>query len=138
MAPRGVAPLAHTDPSSRGAPMDDSPKTNFPALRKQFGRGLKKLASTHSALTDGFANLHRAAVAPGVLDARTKELIALSISVATQCDGCVALHTNDALRAGATSEEIAEALGVAVLMGGGPALVYATHAMEAVEQFQAD
>ncbi len=111
--------------------------TDYPATRKQFGGGLRKLAGINSRLTDGFASLHKAAVADGALDKKTKELIAVAISAAVQCDGCIALHTADALRAGAERDEIVDALGVAVLMGGGPALVYATHALEAIEQFEA-
>jgi alkylhydroperoxidase/carboxymuconolactone decarboxylase family protein YurZ len=52
------------------------------------------------------------------------------------CDGCIAFHTHDALRAGATPQEVLEALGIAVLMGGGPAAVYGWQALEALEQFQ--
>jgi AhpD family alkylhydroperoxidase len=84
-----------------------------------------------------FTALHRATTSPGALDAKTKELIALAVGVAVHCDGCIAFHTHDALKAGATEAEIMETLGVAVLMGGGPALMYATHVLEAVQQFQA-
>ncbi|NVK42570.1 MAG: carboxymuconolactone decarboxylase family protein [Oceanospirillaceae bacterium] len=82
-----------------------------------------------------FWELHTTAVADGALDTKTKELIALAISVATRCDDCIAHHTYDALAAGATRDEIADALGVAILMGGGTSVVYATHAIEALEQF---
>lgn len=80
-----------------------------------------------------FGSLRKAALSDGVLDAKTKELIALAIAVIDQCDGCIAFHVDHAVDAGATAEEIQEALSVAILMGGGPALVYATHAMEAIE-----
>lgn len=83
-----------------------------------------------------FWKVHKTAVGKGVLDTKIKELMALAISVATRCDGCIAHHVYDALNAGATKEEITETLGVAVLMGGGTSVVYATHAVEAVEQFQ--
>ena len=82
-----------------------------------------------------FGALHEASCAPGALDTKTKELIALAIAVAARCDGCIAFHTHDVLNAGASREEIAEALSVAVLMGGGPSLMYATHVVEAIEQF---
>ena len=75
------------------------------------------------------------AVADGALDTKTKEPIALAISVAVLCDDCIAHHNYDALEAGATREEIADAFGVAILMGGGTSVVYATHAIEAVDQF---
>jgi AhpD family alkylhydroperoxidase len=85
----------------------------------------------------GFGMLHKEALADGTLSVKTKELIALAIAVAVRCDGCVAYHVHDALQAGATRPEILEALGVAVLMGGGPALMYSAEALDALEQFYA-
>ena len=85
----------------------------------------------------GFAQLRKQATADGVLSRKVKELIALAVAVTTHCDGCVAYHTHDAVRAGATKEEIAEAIGVAVMMGGGPALVTGAEALEAASQFLA-
>lgn len=82
-----------------------------------------------------FEELHRSSIKDGVLDSRTKELIALGIAITVRCDGCIAFHVHDALQAGATSEEILETIGVAVLMGGGPAVVYGCEALEALNQF---
>jgi len=84
-----------------------------------------------------FQGLHRAGTMVDALDTKTKELIALGIAVVCRCDGCIAFHTHDALKAGASREEIMSTLGVAMLMGGGPAMVYATHVVEALEQFEA-
>ena len=83
-----------------------------------------------------FRALHHGASIPAELDFKTKELIALAIGVSLRCNGCIAFHTHDALEAGATREEVMEALGVAVLMGGGPSVIYATHVAEAIEQFE--
>ena len=83
----------------------------------------------------GFAAMHQAAVADGALPARIKELIALAIAVAKECDGCIAYHAKAAARRGATAEEVAEALGVALLMNGGPASVYAPRAWDAYQEF---
>ena len=83
----------------------------------------------------GFNDLHKASIAEGVLPLKIKELIALGIAITVRCDGCIAFHVHDALNAGATSKEIMETIGVAILMGGGPALVYGCEAMEALEQF---
>lgn len=94
------------------------------------------LGNAAPSLMQGFGGLHKAASAPGALDTKTKELIALAIAVSARCDGCIAFHTNDALKAGASREEITDALGVAVLMGGGPAMIYATHVLDAVSQFE--
>ena len=85
----------------------------------------------------GFAELHRAAVADGVVPARMKELIALAIAVIKECDGCIAYHASAAARLGATEHEVAEVLGVALLMGGGPASVWAPRAFDAFREFAA-
>jgi AhpD family alkylhydroperoxidase len=84
-----------------------------------------------------FSELHRAAVADGVVSARTKELIALAIAVVKECDGCIAYHASGAARLGATEDEVAEVLGVALLMGGGPASVWAPRAFGAYREFAA-
>lgn len=83
----------------------------------------------------GFAEMHGAAMSEGALDVKTKELIAFAISIAKQCDGCIASHARSAVRAGATVEEAAEAVGVAVLMSGGPATVYGPRALAAFQDF---
>lgn len=83
----------------------------------------------------GFAELHGAAMKPGSLDTKTKELIALAIAVTEKCDGCIASHARSAARQGATEAEVAEAIGVAVLMAGGPATVYGPRAFAAFRDF---
>lgn len=84
----------------------------------------------------GFAALHAAALAPGALDAKTKELIALALSVMTHCDGCIAAHARGAATHGATRQEVAEAIGVTLLMAGGPATTYGPRALAAFTEFQ--
>jgi AhpD family alkylhydroperoxidase len=83
----------------------------------------------------GFVQLHRSAVADGVLPARVKEVMALAIAVVKGCDGCIAYHAKAAARRGATAEEVAEALGVALLMDGGTASVYGPRAWDAYCEF---
>jgi AhpD family alkylhydroperoxidase len=83
----------------------------------------------------GFAALHHAAFEKGVLDVRTKELIALAIGVVEGCDGCIASHAQAAVRAGATCQEAAEAIGVTFLMKGGPATIYGPRAYAAFCEF---
>lgn len=80
----------------------------------------------------GFAELHRGAMAAGALDVKTKELIALAIAVVERCDGCIAAHAAGSARAGVTRQEAAEAIGVAILMSGGPGTVYGPRAYAAV------
>ena len=82
-----------------------------------------------------FASLHKASIADGALSSKTKELISLGIAITVRCEGCISYHVHDALKAGATAEEIVETIGVAILMGGGPAMVYGCEALEALEQF---
>jgi AhpD family alkylhydroperoxidase len=83
----------------------------------------------------GYAALSSAAMAPGALDAKTKELIALGISVTLRCDGCIASHARGAAHAGASREEAAEAIGVAILLNGGPGTVYGPRAFDAFCEF---
>lgn len=83
----------------------------------------------------GFGELHRAAFAAGALDTRTKELIALAIGVVEGCDGCIASHAQAAVKAGATKQEAAEAIGVTFLMKGGPATIYGPRAYDAFCEF---
>src|SRR3546814_3992258 len=72
----------------------------------------------------GYATLSGAGAKTGHLDAKTRELIALAVAVTTRCDGCITVHVDAALKQGASREEIAEALGVAVALNAGAALVY--------------
>ena len=83
----------------------------------------------------GFLGLHDAALAEGEVPTRLKEAVALAISVVKQCDGCIAYHAKAAARAGATPGEVAELLGVALLLDGGTASVYAPRAWEAFTEF---
>ena len=75
-----------------------------------------------------------AADKPGALDSKTKEYVALGIAVATRCEPCIAFHTRALIKLGVTRQEFEEVLGTAVYMGGGPAVMYAAHAMDAFDQ----
>ena len=83
----------------------------------------------------GFVSTHQAAMADGAVPGRLKEVVALAISVAKRCEPCIAHHAKAAARAGASPEEVAELLGVALLMEGGPASVYAPMAWDAYQEF---
>ena len=100
-----------------------------------LSRLMKELGTKIPETMKSFNNLHEASTANGALNSKTKELIALGISITVRCDGCIAFHVNDALKGGASSEEILETIGVAVMMGGGPALMYGCEALEALRQF---
>lgn len=107
----------------------------YPQQRKHIESYLGKMAAMQPETMQAFSALQEGAIKSGALDSKTKELIAMAIAVAARCDGCISFHTQDALNAGASEAEISDALSVAVLMGGGPSLVYATHVLEAMEQF---
>ena len=83
----------------------------------------------------GFAALHEQALAPGHVPAHLKELVALAIAVAKECDGCIAYHARGAATKGASREELVEVLAVALLMDGGPASVYGPRALVAFDEF---
>jgi AhpD family alkylhydroperoxidase len=95
----------------------------------------RELRTAAADVWAGFGAMHRAAVAEGVLPARVKELMALAIAVVKQCDGCIAYHAKAAARRGATAEEVAEALSIALLMDGGTASVYGPRAWQAFQEF---
>jgi AhpD family alkylhydroperoxidase len=105
--------------------------TYYQRLEERLGQLGRELSGPMT----GFARLHRKAVEDGALNSKVKELMALAVSVAVRCDGCIAYHVHDAVKAGANRQELLETIGVAVLMGGGPASIYAAHALEAIEQF---
>ncbi len=76
-----------------------------------------------------------AATASKAIDTKTKELMALAIGIAVHCDGCVAYHAKMAHHHGASRDEVAETIALAVYMGGGPAVVYGGDALRAYDQF---
>lgn len=96
---------------------------------------VKDLREHIPGVFEGYGAPNTAALGDGALDAKTKELIALAIAVTKQCDGCMASHARGAARRGATAEEVAAALGVAILMNGGPGTVHAPRAFEAIQEF---
>ena len=109
--------------------------TNYLEYHKHLEERVGKLGRELPGPMSGFARLHKKSVEEGALGARVKELMALAVSIAVRCEGCIAYHVHDAVAAGATRQELLETVGVAVMMGGGPALMYATQAQDAIEQF---
>ena len=85
----------------------------------------------------GFGQITAATMTDGALDKKTKELMAAAISVVIRCEGCIAYHTQAAIKAGATRDEYIEVLNVAIEMGGGPSVVYGGQALEAWDQLAA-
>jgi AhpD family alkylhydroperoxidase len=108
----------------------------FPERHAHLQQLVTELGREASGPMSGFARLHASSVTDGELESKVKELMALAIAIAIRCEDCIAYHVHDALAAGASRKEIAETIGVAVMMGGGPAAVYGAQALEAVGQFE--
>lgn len=109
---------------------------NYPEVCSDISSNLKKLRSGIPDTMQAFSALAKAATRDGVLDKKTKELIALAIGVAAHCDGCIGFHAEALVRLHATRQEVEETLGMAIYMGGGPSLMYAADAIAAFEQFE--
>jgi AhpD family alkylhydroperoxidase len=110
---------------------------DWPQTVTELTAQLRNLRGGAPEVMKAFSNIANAALAATkALDGKTKELIALGISVAIRCDDCIAFHAKAALKQGASREEVIEALGMAVYMGAGPSVMYATHALDAFTQFE--
>jgi AhpD family alkylhydroperoxidase len=101
--------------------------------RQQVLSGVGALAKLSPDTVKGYVTLGGAGQKTGRLDAKTRELIALAVAISLRCDGCITVHTEAARETGATKEEIAEALGVAVSVNAGAALVYSTRTLDAFD-----
>jgi AhpD family alkylhydroperoxidase len=82
----------------------------------------------------GFSAMHKAAMGPGHLTVKEKELICIAVGVIRQCADCIGFHVKAAIAAGATRDEVAETVTVTIYMGGGPAYMYGVKALEAYDQ----
>jgi AhpD family alkylhydroperoxidase len=112
--------------------------TDYIELRRHLEERLTQFGREMPGPTGGFARLHKKAVEDGALSAKVKEMMALAISIAVGCEGCIAYHAHDAIKAGATRAELLETISVGLMMGGGPGSIYAAHALDAVDQFLAE
>ena len=102
-----------------------------------FGR-IGEIARLSPDTVKAYQTMSGAGQKADLLGAKTRELISLAVAVTVRCDGCITVHTAEALKHGATREEIAEALGVAVAVNAGAAMVYSARTMDAVAAYQAD
>ena len=109
---------------------------DYKQITKDISASLTKLRAEAPDMMKGFGDLAAAATKDGILDKKTKELIALALGVAARCDGCLGFHTQALAKLGASKQEVVEALSMAVYMGGGPSLMYAADAISAFEQAQ--
>lgn len=101
-------------------------------IKKSFG----SLGASNPKMVQAYKTLDEAAAENNVLDAKTRELISLAVAITTRCDGCIGAHTDAAIRAGATREEVAAALATAVSLNAGAAYIYSMHALEAYDELK--
>jgi AhpD family alkylhydroperoxidase len=108
---------------------------NWPETTTELNALLRNLRTGTPDVMKAFSAIAQAALAPKALDGKAKELIALGIAVAIRCDDCIAFHAKAAVERGASRDEVLETLGMAIYMGAGPSVMYASHALEAFSQF---
>ena len=110
--------------------------TKWPEQTKELSALLRNLRGGAPEVMKAFSGMAQAALTPKALDGKSKELIALAVAVAIRCDDCIGFHVKAALEQGASREDVLETLGMAVYMGAGPSVMYASPALDAFEQFK--
>jgi AhpD family alkylhydroperoxidase len=113
----------------------NEPIEKIRSLTRSVSAGLSTLRTGTPEVMKSFIELGRAATSDGTLTAKTKELIALALSVASRCDACIGFHMQTLVKLGVTRQEIDETLAVTTYMGGGPSLMYAANAIAAFDEF---
>lgn len=108
---------------------------SYRAITTEVSASLAKLRADIPDTTRGFSALAQAASRDGALDKKSKELIAMALSVASRCDPCVGFHAQALVKLGCTRAEFEDMLGMCIYMGGGPSLMYAAQALAAFEEF---
>jgi AhpD family alkylhydroperoxidase len=103
---------------------------------REDGARLRELATRTPDTLKGAALMAGAGAKTNHLDASTRELIALAVAVTTRCDGCIAYHASQAVKLGVSDDAIAEALGVAIDLNAGAAMVYSAHVLDAVDRLK--
>ena len=115
-------------------PLDATVSQSFPDLIDDLNAAIAKLRAGAPEPMRAFSALARESLKPGALDVKTKELIAVAIAIATRCDGCIGFHAKAAIRAGASRAEMLETLSMAIYMGAGPSMIYASEALRAFDE----
>ena len=106
---------------------------NWNEYHKQVIAGTGDISKISPDIVRGYRTIADAGQKTGALDAKTRELIALAVAVTVRCDGCIVVHTDAAIKHGATKEEIVEALGIGITVNAGAALVFSTRVLDAFE-----
>ena len=124
-----------TAPEGRNSKRGEAMSSSFKKIYKEVSKNAAELGRLLPDSMAAFGDLGAATYTDGAISAKQKELIALAIAVTVRCDGCVAFHARAAHRRGASREEVAEAISVALQMGGGPSMVYGGEALAAYDEF---
>jgi len=113
--------------------MNDDDKKKIEKVIEDRKKAHQTLLSKNSHVYKAFLELEKRAFSSGDLDKKYKELIALGISIAINCESCMEWHVREAVEAGASEKEILETIEVGIEMGGGPATVSSRFALKALE-----
>ncbi|CAJ7283733.1 carboxymuconolactone decarboxylase family protein [Burkholderia pseudomallei] len=108
---------------------------SYRELTDEVATQMRALRKTQPDLMSAFAALAAAGTKEGALGKKTREPVALGIAIASRCDDCIGFHVQTLVKLGTTREEFEDLLATAVYMGGGPSMMYAAHALRAVEEF---
>jgi AhpD family alkylhydroperoxidase len=103
-------------------------------VREELRQPARDLRGLIPEVMKGYAEMSRASMAEGELSAATKELLATVIAITRECDGCIVSHTRGAARHGVTRQQLAEAIGVAIMMNGGPGTVWGPRALRSYDE----
>jgi AhpD family alkylhydroperoxidase len=109
---------------------------NWKQYREEIGARVREMREANPDIVKAYAELHKANAKSPHLDAKTRELIALAVSVTLRCDGCINAHSEAAVKAGATKEEVTAALGVAIMVNAGAAMVYSARTIDALDAWK--
>lgn len=111
-------------------------KTKYSELYDQTTATMGAYGEGSPKMMGAFGKMHQIGGTDGALSAKYKELISLGIAIHTQCEGCILCHVHDALEAGASHDEIVETIDTAVVMGGGPCIIYGSKAYAVLQEFE--
>ena len=111
---------------------------DWKAYRDQVNAAVREISTVNPELVKAYVGLSSANAKSTHLDAKARELIALAVAVTLRCDGCINAHTEAAIKAGASKEEVTEALGVAIMVNAGAAMVYSSRTIDAFDSKTAE
>ncbi len=109
---------------------------NWKRYSEEIAARVREIGAANPDLIKAYAEFHHANAKSTHIDAKTRELIALAVSVTLRCDGCINAHTQAAVKAGASKEEVVDALGVAIMVNAGAAMVYSARTIDAFDTYK--